>query len=149
MRFVSEEVFPKKYSDRKSIAKAWKWDDIKSITVSRTSCDEELKKLKKMGKKWTSRKRVRRGESNKTQENWQERRIKRIRIEDRWGLKCSSDGPLQAEREIKMQGWKHIYLSLCVMLSIITVKWQISVTYRRAARGERERCVFRLSLRVT
>lgn len=37
-------------------------------------------------------------------------------------------------------------LSLCVRLSIITVKWHIPTTYRRAARGER--CVFRLSLRV-
>lgn len=34
-------------------------------------------------------------------------------------------------------------LSLCVRLSIITVKWHIPTTYRRAARGER--CVFRLA----
>lgn len=43
-----------------------------------------------------------------------------------WVLKCSSDGCsssfLQAEQEIKMQGWKHVCMSLCVRLSIIAVK---------------------------
>lgn len=65
-------------------------------------------------------------------------------------MKCSSDwrpsSPLKAEQEIKMQEWKLVCLSLCVRLSIIAMKWHITTTYRRAARGER--CVFKLSLRV-